>query len=213
MTGAAGSRASIAIAAGGVCALALGAFCLLWAMGRPSGAQPERAPTSPPAPPPASDGTPATQVMAVPAPPVQPPPRDQDPPPANARSAPEPDPTEDPSWREIPVTARLRLLGAIGHDLRVGTRRARLEVARCYRDYPGGGQAGFSGAVRRPAALLLHLEARAGEFEVVGASVADPGASPREQVDCVRRILRGYRIPSSTAVPGQRFKVRVVLDP
>jgi len=48
---------------------------------------------------------------------------------------------------------------------------------------------------------------------VVEATVADPGVSPPAQVDCVRWILRGYRIPSSTAVRGQRYKVRLALEP
>lgn len=194
-------RTLIAVAAAGMGALALGAMgAILWLGGGPVGA---------------AGG--AAQAPSLPAPapgagrsgPAEPPPVAPSPPAARSPGVPaRPDPAEDPAWQRLPVTTAFRALGPIGRDLRAGTRRSRLEVARCLRDHPG-----TAGAPGRPAVLELLLEGRAGELEVVGVRIGEVGSSPPEQVECARSLLQGYRIPASTALAGQRFKVRLPLEP
>jgi hypothetical protein len=176
----------------------------------PQAAAEETPSAPPPSEHPAMDGSPLVSRGAKEAP-VS----DQDRQPAAASPSvaaaprPEPDVTQDASWRDLHVTAQLRGLGHIGRDLNVGIRAARLEVMRCFRQEPDEARPSSVGAdSSRPAVLILHLEGRAGEFEVVGASVAETGATTPAQVECVRWILRGYRIASPGARPGQRIKVR-----
>lgn len=191
-------RTLITVAAAGVGALGLAAMgAILWLGGDPVGVAGDaaKAPSLPaPAPgvgrsgplepPSGSPSLPAARPPVVPS---------------------RPDPAEDPAWQRLPVTAAFRALGPIGRDLRAGVRRSRLEVARCLRDHPGPAGA--------PAVLELLLEGRAGELEVVGARVGEARSSPPEQVECARSLLQGYRIPASTALAGQRFKVRLPLEP
>jgi len=207
-----GTRATYTIAAAGIGALALGSLAVLWSLD-PSTPRPPAAGAGAPAAPLPAPGEPASSAAGLDS--AERPPSPLPAPGAPAEPAPVPaesDPVDDPSWRTVPVITGFRTLGPIGRDLRAGVRRSRLEVARCFRDHPSD-SAGAAGGGRRAATLLLYLEARAGELEVVGATVADPGASPPAQVDCVRWILRGYRIPSSTAVRGRRYKVRLALEP
>jgi len=194
-------RTLIAVAAAGVGALALAAMgAILWLGGGPVGAagSAAEAPSLPAPAPVVGRSEPAEPPSASPSAPAARPPV------GPAR----PDPAEDPAWQRLPVTTAFRALGPIGRDLRAGARRSRLEVARCFRDYPGA-----AGDAQRPAVLELLLEGRAGELEVVGVRVGEAGSSPPEQVECVRFILRGFRIPASTALVGQRFKVRLPLEP
>lgn len=178
----------------------MGALALLgvvWSLaGRPSPPPSEAADTISPqlAPSGAARGAPSAPSTTAPASP--------------AAAPPAADPADDAAWRLIRPTSAYRALGPLGRDLQTGARRSRLEVARCYRDFPGGPE-----SARRPAVLELLLEGRAGELEVVDALMAEAGSSPLEQVECARWILRGYRIPSSTVVRGQRFKIRVALEP
>jgi hypothetical protein len=63
-----------------------------------------------------------------------------------------------------------------------------------------------------PAMLMLELETRAGVVVIVSADLDTLGTSTPELVACAQKVLKGRVMPAPEAPPGERFRMRYVLQ-
>jgi hypothetical protein len=118
-----------------------------------------------------------------------------------------------PDWAEVPVATSVVELGpGLAQPVADGIAAARDRIERCIaverRRSPGAD--GARGRSAEGAELVLQLAPRAGAVHVVGVEERTPGRSEL-LADCARRHLDGDAFPSSSAVPGRRYRLLVSL--
>lgn len=128
---------------------------------------------------------------------------------AEAGAAPDPRPDAG-AWRNAPMAFGFRELGAMGPYVKAGLDAARRDMDFCFRQEAASPEA--DRGPRKPAVLLLHVEAREGALEVVDALPDSMGDATPRLLECCRDVLRGYEIPAFKAVPGRRYRLRFVLE-
>lgn len=122
-----------------------------------------------------------------------------------------PDPRADlGEWRNAPMAFGFRELGAMGPYVKAGLDAARRDMDFCFQQDADGPEA--DGGPRKPAVLLLYLEAREGALDVVDARPESTGDATPRLLECCREVLRGYEIPAFKAVPGRRYRFRFLLE-
>jgi hypothetical protein len=129
--------------------------------------------------------------------------------PLPAASAPEPRPDAG-EWGNAPMAFGFRELGAMGPYVKAGLDAARRDMDFCFQQDAGAPQT--DAGPRKPAVLLLYLEAREGALDVVEALPESRGEATPRFVECCLDVLRGYEIPAFKAVPGRRYRFRFSLE-
>ncbi len=138
-------------------------------------------------------------------------------------AAPRPPPDEGPdaaAWQKAKVAFRVRELGSMGPYVRTGLDAARRDMEFCFRQAGGasagaqapGAETNAPAPLSDPAVLLLYLEAREGEIDVIDTRIDHLGGAMPEVVECCREVLRGLVIPAFNTVPGQRYRVKYQLE-
>ena len=142
--------------------------------------------------------------------------------PAAAARAPEPVPSARGlgpplrPWSAVSISARPSQLGAeVAAPIQRGLEAARDRMDPCFEQEarrartapPPAAQPGLGSPI-----LTLSLESGAGTIAVVDAELDSLGHATAELVECCQLVLRGYVMPAPEAPPGERYRLRYVLQ-
>lgn len=137
-------------------------------------------------------------------------------PPAPMAYAPAPPPPPPESWEAVPLSSP-RSMGPVGAALRLALEETAPQLAACLRAAPSTSPRGA--AVSAAAgddeaadgssepALVLHVEALAGQLRVVDAPVLAWGGMSEGSAACAQQLLKGRTFPAVAAKAGARYRV------
>jgi hypothetical protein len=120
-------------------------------------------------------------------------------------------------WSAVPVSGRIPQLGReIAAPVLQGLEAARDRMDPCFEAEAERLRSDPPAPPFEPSLgstiLTLELESRAGSVVVVDAELDALGHSAPELVDCCQRVLRGQVMPAPDAPPGERYRLRYVLQ-
>lgn len=137
-------------------------------------------------------------------------------PPAPMVYAPAPPPPPPESWEAVPLS-NPRSMGPVGAALRLALEDTVPQLTACLRAAPstspraatvsaaaGDDEAADGGG---EPALVLHVEALAGQLRVVDAPVLAWGGMSEGSAACAQQILKGRTFPAVAAKAGARYRV------